>query len=50
MGTYEILNYSVVHPELGVLNKQKIVYYNLRGEIETEEFYFGYIRGGYNLK
>jgi hypothetical protein len=50
MGTYEIINYNVNHPELGVLNKQKVVYYNLRDEIETEEFYFGYIRSGYILK
>jgi hypothetical protein len=50
LGTYEIINYTVNHPAEGVLNKQKIIYYNNQNEIDTEEFYFGYIKEGYIQK
>ena len=50
LGTYEIVSYTIQHPTEGLLNKQKIIYYNNQNEIETEEYYFGYIREGYSLK
>ena len=50
LGTYEIVNYTVNHPTEGVINKQKIIYYNNQSDIETEEYYFGYIRDGYTQK
>ena len=47
LGTYKIEKYTVNHPTAGLLTKQKIIYYNLRNEIETVEFYNGDIRPGY---
>jgi hypothetical protein len=47
LGTYQIETYTVDHPTAGTLTKQKIAYYNRRDEIETIEFYDGYIRPGY---
>jgi hypothetical protein len=46
-GTYEIETYTVNHPTEGTLTKERIIYYNIRNEIETIEFYDGYIREGY---
>lgn len=50
LGTYIIENYTVNHPVVGELVKQKITYFNLRGEIDNVEFFDGYIRPGYTLK
>jgi len=50
LGTYEIVDYTVKHPTEGIINKQKIIYYNNQNVIETEEYYFGYIRDGYTQK
>ena len=50
LGTYLIENYTINHPVVGILVKQKITYFNLRGEIENEEYYYGYVRPGYNPK
>jgi len=47
LGTYVIETYTVNHPTAGILTKQKITYYNRRNEIETIEYYDGYIRQGY---
>jgi len=50
LGKYEIVNYTIQHPKNGMLNKQKIIYYNNQNEIETVEYYFGYIKTGYTEK
>jgi hypothetical protein len=50
LGTYEILDYVVHHPMVGDITKQKIVYYDKQNQKEFDEFYFGYIREGYNEK
>jgi hypothetical protein len=50
LGTYEIVSYTIQHPTEGLLNKQKIIYYNNQNEIETEEYYFGHIKIGYTEK
>lgn len=50
LGTYKIEQYIVYHPVEGELIKEKIIYYDIRDEIEFDEFYFGYIRNGYTLK
>jgi hypothetical protein len=50
LGTYEIETYTVEHPTAGTLTKQRIIYYNIREEIETIEYYFGFIRDGYTPK
>lgn len=50
LGTYIIETYTVNHPNVGILTKERIVYYNKRDEIETIEFYYGYIREGYTPK
>ena len=47
LGTYQIETYTVDHPTAGTLTKQRIIYYNRRDEIETIEYYDGYIRQGY---
>lgn len=49
LGTYLIETYTVNHPTAGLLTKQKITYFNLRGEVDNIEFYEGYIRPGYSL-
>jgi hypothetical protein len=49
-GTYEIVSYTVNHPTEGLITKQKIIYYNNQNQIETEEYYFGYVREGYTQK
>ncbi len=48
LGTYIIETYTANHPTAGILTKQRIVYYNRQNEIETIEFYDGYIRDGYS--
>jgi hypothetical protein len=50
LGTYLIETYTVNHPTEGILTKQRIIYYNRRDEIETIEYYDGYIRPGYILR
>ena len=50
LGTYIIENYIVNHPVVGQITKQRIIYYNRNNEIETIEFYDGYIREGYTPK
>ena len=50
LGTYIIETYTVNHPTAGILTKERIVYYNRRDEIETIEFYYGYIRDGYSSR
>lgn len=50
LGSYIIEDYVINHPVVGILTKQKIIYYNIRNEIEIIEFYDGYIREGYTPK
>jgi len=50
LGTYEIVNYVVHHLVVGDITKQKIVYYDKQNQKIFDEFYFGYIRDGYDEK
>ena len=50
LGTYEIIYYVVHHPVVGDITKQKIVYYDKQNQKEFDEFYFCYIREGYDEK
>lgn len=50
LGTYIIESYIVNHPVVGILMKEKIIYYNIRNEVDIIEFYDGYIRDGYSPK
>lgn len=50
LDTYEIEEYTVIHPTEGELTKQKIIYYDLYDNKITEEFFFGFIISGYSEK